>query len=78
MTHVLAVTTPHVDYKGLSPLLAVAGGSMLVLLVGLFRGAFVQRVLTAAVAIGALGAAIGLTIWIWKPGRTNPTRLGLA
>ena len=62
MSHAFGVVIPHVDYKGLSPLMAVAGGSMLVLLVGLFRGEFVHRVVVPLLAIASLGAAIGLTI----------------
>ncbi|MEA2427286.1 MAG: NADH-quinone oxidoreductase subunit, partial [Thermoleophilaceae bacterium] len=69
MTHTLAVNIPHIDYKGLSPLIAVAGGSMVVLMVGLFRGHFVHRVLSPLLAIASLGAAIGLSIWIWEPGQ---------
>ncbi len=30
--------TPHIDYKGFSPLIAVVGGAMVVLMVGLLRG----------------------------------------
>src|SRR4051794_27781004 len=68
MNHVLGVVIPHIDYKGLSPLFAVAGGSMAVLLVRLFRGPFVHRVLVPLIAIGSVGAAVGLTIWSWDPG----------
>src|SRR5215212_7593349 len=72
MSHVLAVVTPHIFYKGLSPLFAVAGGSTLVLLVGLIRGEFVHRVVAPVVAIASLAVAIGLTIWIWEPGTRTP------
>jgi NADH-quinone oxidoreductase subunit N len=73
VSHVLAaVHTPHVDYKGLSPLFAVAGGSMLTLLVGLLRGRFVHRAVAPLMAIASLGTAIGLTIWIWEPGQRTP------
>ena len=36
------VQAPEIDYKELSPLFAVAGGSVIVLLVGLFRSFFVR------------------------------------
>jgi NADH-quinone oxidoreductase subunit N len=75
--HALAVTIPEIDYKGLSPLFAVVGGSMLVLLVGLFRGRFVQQVLAPLVAIASLGIAIGLTLWIWEPGEREPIVSGV-
>jgi NADH-quinone oxidoreductase subunit N len=70
--HTLAIVKPHVYYKGLLPLFAVGGGSMLVLMVGLFRGEFVQRVLTPLVAIASLGAAIGFSVWLWRPGPRTP------
>src|SRR3954451_11720872 len=76
MSHALAVVTPHVDYKGLSPLFAVAGGSMLTLMVGLIRGEFVHRVVAPVVAIASLAVAMGLTIWIWQPGRRTPVISG--
>jgi NADH-quinone oxidoreductase subunit N len=67
-----AHNVPSIDYKGLSPLFAVVGGSLIVLLVGLFRGERVQRVLTPAIAAASLGAAIGLTLWVWQPGERTP------
>ncbi|MFL5895542.1 MAG: NADH-quinone oxidoreductase subunit N [Thermoleophilaceae bacterium] len=66
------ITAPHVDYQGLAPLFAVAGGSMVVLLAGLFRARVVQRVVIPALTVIALGAAIGLSIWNWEPGDTKP------
>jgi NADH-quinone oxidoreductase subunit N len=73
MTWLLAqVQAPEIDYEGLSPLFALVGGSVIVLMAGLFRGAFVQRVLVPALTAVALLAAIGLTIWIWEPGDVAP------
>ena len=72
MTSLLAlatVHTPHIDYKGLSPLIAVVAGSLIVLMVGLFRGMRVHRVILPALTVISLGAAIGLTLWIWDPGQ---------
>jgi NADH-quinone oxidoreductase subunit N len=69
MNHIAA---PVIDYKGLAPLFAVAGGSIVVLMISLFRGRFVHRVLIPALAVVALGAAIGLSIWNWEPGDTKP------
>jgi NADH-quinone oxidoreductase subunit N len=62
---------PHVDWKGMSPLVAVLGGSVIVLLAGLLPGRRLQRALPAGLAIVSLLAAIGLTIWIWEPGHTK-------
>jgi NADH-quinone oxidoreductase subunit N len=76
MTHAVAVTTPHVDYKALSPLIALAAGTCIVLLVGLFRGRFVHRLLTPLLTIATFGTAIGLTLWIWEPGKKTPILSG--
>jgi NADH-quinone oxidoreductase subunit N len=69
MRHIAA---PQIDYQGLAPLFATVGGSILVLIVGLFRGRLVQRVLVPGLTVVALGAAIGLSIWNWDPGDTKP------
>src|SRR6201999_3102192 len=49
MTTLLAATQhikgPHIDYAALSPVLAPLGGALIVLLVSLFPGRFVQRAL---------------------------------
>src|SRR5205085_10383421 len=77
-THLAAAHfhAPHMDWKGLSPLIAVLGGSVLVLMLGLVRRRAVQRRVVPVVAIASLLAAIGLTIWIWKPGDTRPIVAG--
>ena len=36
------IQAPVIDYKELSPLMATVGGSIVVLMVGLLRGRFVQ------------------------------------
>src|SRR3954447_451697 len=72
----LRVVIPHIDYKGLSPLIAVAGGTCVVLLVGLFRGRFVHQLLVPLLTIASLGAAVGLSLWIWDPGKKNPILSG--
>jgi NADH-quinone oxidoreductase subunit N len=65
-----------VDWKAMSPLIAVLGGSVVVLLAGLIRGRRWQRTGPAALALVSLLAAIGLTIWIWEPGDTKPIVAG--
>src|SRR5439155_25952204 len=70
------VPAPHVDWEAMSPLISVLGGSVVVLIAGLLPGRRVQRVLIPVLAIAALLAAIGLTIWIWKPGGTRPIVAG--
>ena len=69
---IAAVHAPVIDYKELSPLLATVGGSIVVLLVGLLRGRFVQHILVPALTKISLLTALGLTIWIWDPGVQKP------
>jgi NADH-quinone oxidoreductase subunit N len=66
------VQAPEIDYRELSPLFALAGGSVIVLMVGLLRSPFARRALVPALTAVALLAAIGLTIWIWEPGNRDP------
>jgi NADH-quinone oxidoreductase subunit N len=66
------VKAPVIDYKELSPLFALAGGTVIVLMVGLFRSPFVRRALVPTLTAVALFTAIGLTIWIWEPGDQPP------
>jgi NADH-quinone oxidoreductase subunit N len=56
---------PHVDFAGLSPLIALLGGATLVLLVGLLRSRLVRTRLVPTLTLLALGAGLGLTIWQW-------------
>ncbi|HEV3072707.1 MAG TPA: NADH-quinone oxidoreductase subunit N [Solirubrobacteraceae bacterium] len=68
MSAVLASATlkgPHVDFAGLSPLMALLGGAVVVLLVGLLGSAWVRAHLVPALSLGALAATLGLTIWQW-------------
>jgi NADH-quinone oxidoreductase subunit N len=66
------VKAPEIDYEGLSPLFALGGGAIVVLMASLFRGAFVQRVLVPALTLIALATATGLTIWQWETGDLEP------
>ena len=66
------VQAPEIDYKELSPIFAVAGGSVIVLLAGLFRSYFVRSVIVPVLTAVSLLTAIGLTIWIWEPGVRDP------
>jgi NADH-quinone oxidoreductase subunit N len=69
VTHLSA---PHIDYQGMAPLFAIAGGSLVTLLASLLRSRWVHRVLIPALTVIALGAAIGLSIWNWDPGDKKP------
>jgi NADH-quinone oxidoreductase subunit N len=57
---------PHVDFAGLSPLIALLGGAVVVLLVGLLGSRWVRSQAVPALSLAALGAALGLTIWQWN------------
>ena len=57
---------PHVDFAALSPLIALLGGAMIVLLVGLLGSRWIRAQLVPALSLLALGAAAGLTIWQWN------------
>jgi NADH-quinone oxidoreductase subunit N len=77
MSNLLAqIQAPEIDYKELSPLLALAVGAIIVLMVGLARAAFVRRILVPALTAATLLTAIGLSIWIWEPGNRDPILQG--
>jgi NADH-quinone oxidoreductase subunit N len=55
---------PHVDYAGLSPVIALTAGICAVLVAGLLGGAR-QRLLVSALSLITLATAAGLCIWQW-------------
>ena len=56
---------PYIDWAALSPLLALFGGAVVVLMAGLLRARVIREVLVPLMAIAALGTFIGLSIWQW-------------
>jgi NADH-quinone oxidoreductase subunit N len=56
---------PHVDFAALSPLIALFGGAIVVLLVGLLGSRWIREQVVPTLSLIALGAALGLTIWRW-------------
>jgi NADH-quinone oxidoreductase subunit N len=54
---------PHIDWAGLSPLMALLGAATLVLLIGLLRPRAVRELLVPLLAFAGFAAAIGLGIW---------------
>jgi NADH-quinone oxidoreductase subunit N len=56
---------PHVDFAGLSPLIALLGGAAVVLLVGLLGRRAAREQVVPALSLVALAASLGLTIWQW-------------
>ena len=71
MTFIADVPAPDIDYKALSPLLSVVGGSIVVLMVGLFSSRYVRQVIVPLLTAASLLIALGLTVWIWEPGDTR-------
>jgi NADH-quinone oxidoreductase subunit N len=56
---------PHIDWAGLSGLVALLGGAVIVLMLGLLRSRLVREVLVPLLAIASFGVTIGLGIWQW-------------
>ena len=56
---------PDVDFAALSPLIALLGGAVIVLLVGLVGPRRIREHVVPALSLVALAAAAGLTIWQW-------------
>lgn len=63
--------TPKVDLAGLSPLIALLGGAIVVLMVGLLRSRTARTVLAPLLSIATFAASAGLAIWRWD----EPTSL---
>jgi NADH-quinone oxidoreductase subunit N len=59
------VKGPYIDWEALSPLVALAAGACIVLLVGLLRGRFIRRHVVPFLTLVALGVTAGLCIWKW-------------
>ena len=60
-----ALKGPHIDWAGLSPIVALAAGIVVVLMIGLFRSSTIRRVVVPGLTLATLGAALGLSIWQW-------------
>ena len=61
---------PHVDFAGLSPLIALLGGAVVVLMVGMVGARWVRTQLVPTLSLAALGTALGLTIWQWNASKS--------
>jgi NADH-quinone oxidoreductase subunit N len=62
---IAALKGPHIDWMGLSPLLALFGGATLALLVGLAGPEAIRRRVVPVLSLAGLGAALGLSISQW-------------
>ena len=60
----MSFTAPHIDYAGLSPVIALTAGIVVVLLTGLL-GERRQRLAVSTVSLATLATAAGLCIWQW-------------
>ncbi|MFA4927459.1 MAG: NADH-quinone oxidoreductase subunit N [Patulibacter sp.] len=65
MIALAAAKAPEIDWAGLSPLLALLGGSVVVLMVGLMRSRAARHGIVPALTLAFFAAAIGLAIWQW-------------
>jgi NADH-quinone oxidoreductase subunit N len=60
------VKGPHIDLAALSPFVALSGGALLVLVIGLLRSSVARERLVPAVTSFTLLLSIGLEIWRFK------------
>ena len=60
----MTFTAPHIDYAGLSPVIALTVGIVAVLIGGVFSSRH-QRLVVSALSLATLAAAAGLSIWQW-------------
>jgi NADH-quinone oxidoreductase subunit N len=59
------VQAPHIDWMALSPLVALAGGLCVVLMVGLLRAPFIRHTFVPLLTLLTLAVAGGLAIATW-------------
>jgi len=65
ITAAAKVAGPHIDWAGLSPLIAVLGGALIVLMLGLMRSRAVREQLVPALSIAGLVIAIACSVSQW-------------
>ena len=61
----MTFTAPDIDYAGISPIIALTAGIVVVLLAGLVEPGRRQRILVSILGLATLAAAAGLSIWQW-------------
>jgi NADH-quinone oxidoreductase subunit N len=64
----MTFNAPHIDYAGLSPVIALTAGTCAVLAGGLVARRPRQRVVVSVLSLATLAAAAGLCIWQWTAG----------
>jgi len=65
MIPVATAKGPYIDWAALSPLVALIGGALVVLLIGLLAARSVRERGVPVLTIAALGTTLGMTIWQW-------------
>ena len=63
----MSFTAPTIDYAALSPVIALTGGIVAVLVGAVFSGRH-QRTVVSVISLATLAAAAGLCIWQWTGG----------
>jgi NADH-quinone oxidoreductase subunit N len=58
-----ALSGPYIDWAALSPIVALVGGAVLVLMAGLLRGRAGRSFAVPFLTVASLGAFVGLTVW---------------
>ena len=59
------IAGPEIDWAGLSPLIAVLGGALFALMLGLLRSRMAREQLVPGLSIFSLVLTIGLCVWQW-------------
>jgi NADH-quinone oxidoreductase subunit N len=62
---IAALKGPHIDWAGFAPVVALLGGAIFVLVLGLLRSARVRERGVPALTVAVLLAALGLVVWQW-------------
>jgi len=59
------IAGPEIDWAGLSPLIAVFAGALIVLMLGLMRSRAIREIAVPSLSIASLAVAGGLAVWQW-------------
>jgi NADH-quinone oxidoreductase subunit N len=59
----MSFLAPHIDYAGVSPIIALTAGTVLTLFAGVFGSGRTQRIVVSVVGLGTLAVTAGLLIW---------------
>ncbi len=66
-----AAKAPQIDWAAISPLVALAAGAVVVLMLGLARSRVARTVVVPGATVVAFLAAIGLCVWQWGEAPTS-------